>query len=272
MSLKVGNHTNRSTAPIDRTRYNVFNTDTNPVTDNMFMNTIDPYTAAVEANAMAEVTNPYNSFMPTSEFTAPVAPTMDLASLQGLNGYQQLPGLNTNQQLPQLQNQHKIYTDKYTQPDAGSRLDNFRLMQTNARAAAQASGLPEKLIMAQQIQENGWDKKKLTGANNYFNIKADKSWKGNKSQHRVWEIENGKKVWKDEWFRDYENPEQSAQDYAKFLKVNPRYGNVFGKDLSAEQVAVELQKAGYATDPDYAEGMINIMNGRTFQQLSNSLR
>ena len=165
----------------------------------------------------------------------------------------------------------RIYDGKYLQGDAAGRTENFRLLKANAEIASRASGVPVKTIMAQQIQENGWNKKKLTGKNNYFNIKADKSWKGPKSKHRVWEVVNGKDVMVDAWFRDYDSSEASAKDYASFLQKNPRYSRVLGGDLTPEQAAIELQRAGYATDPTYADKMIQIMNGRSFQQLNNTI-
>ena len=165
----------------------------------------------------------------------------------------------------------RLYRDNYQQPDAKSRIAHFKLLQHNAEIAAAETGLPLKVIMAQQIQENGWDKKVLTGKNNYFNIKADKSWKGPKSLHTVKEIINGKEVHVKDWFRDYKDKDQSARDYGKFLKTNKRYNGLFGNGLTPEQMAIELQRSGYATDPNYANGMIGIMNGRTYQQISNSI-
>ena len=152
-----------------------------------------------------------------------------------------------------------------------SKLDHFKQLDRNATIASNELGIPKEVIIAQQIQENGWKKKQLTGKNNFFNIKADKSWKGKKSKHRVWEIEHGKKVWKDQMFRDYDDPTASAKDYAKFLKKNKRYKNVLNKGLTKEQTAKELQKAGYATDPNYAKNIISIMHGKTFQEMQNTI-
>jgi len=148
-----------------------------------------------------------------------------------------------------------------------SKEENFKLLERNATIASKATGLPKKFIIAQQIQENGWNGGTPTGKNNFFNIKADKSWKGKKSQHKVHEIINGKKVWVNAWFRDYDDPNQSAKDYATFLKTNPRYKNLLNKNLTANQASDIMGKTGYATDPNYGDNIKNIMQGKTFNTL-----
>ena len=164
---------------------------------------------------------------------------------------------------------YKTHGGNYSGPE--DKYNNFKQLDSNATIAAKESGLPKDFIIAQQLQENGWDKKALTGKNNFFNIKADSSWDGPKSLHKVWEVINGQNVMQDAWFRDYEDPTQSAKDYAKFLKENPRYGNLLGKNLSSDQAADEMQRAGYATDPNYATNIKRIMRGKTFQKMQNRI-
>lgn len=131
------------------------------------------------------------------------------------------------------------------------------------------TGLSAELTLAQAAGETGWGEKVLPGTNNLFNIKADPSWHGPTKTFNVWEIEHGKKVWKDQAFRVYGSYEEALTDRAKFLKENERYtkAGLFDKGTlgNLEKEADALQKAGYATDPKYAENMREIYAGRTMR-------
>jgi peptidoglycan hydrolase-like protein with peptidoglycan-binding domain len=131
------------------------------------------------------------------------------------------------------------------------------------------TGLSAELTLAQAAGETGWGEKVLPGTNNLFNIKADASWHGPTKTFNVWEIEHGKKVWKDQAFRVYGSYEEALTDRAKFLKENERYtkAGLFDKGTlgNLEKEADALQKAGYATDPEYAQKMREIYSGRTMR-------
>lgn len=126
-----------------------------------------------------------------------------------------------------------------------------------------------ELVLAQAAQETGWGQKVLAGTNNLFNIKASPGWQGETRMFNVWEIENGRKVWRDQPFRVYGSVEEALRDRIEFLRNNPRYGKAglfdpqtlgdFGLEARA------LQRAGYATDPAYAENLERVFNGRTMQ-------
>lgn len=133
---------------------------------------------------------------------------------------------------------------------------------------AKDEGIPHDFIMAQVIQETGWGQHILEGTNNIFNIKADSSWEGEKSTHKVWEIEHGERVWVDDDFRKYDNYGESVSDWLNFLHENKRYEALFEeKNLSTEEFAQRIQDAGYATDPNYAQNIVNITHGRTYTKL-----
>ncbi|MDD5406857.1 MAG: peptidoglycan-binding protein [Sulfurovaceae bacterium] len=132
------------------------------------------------------------------------------------------------------------------------------------------TGMSWELILAQAAQETQWGKSVLPGTNNIFNIKASNDWHGETKEFRVWEIENGKKVWVIDEFRVYDSIEESLMDRVDFLKNNPRYtkAGLFddGTLGNLEKEAVVLQKAGYATDPKYADNLIAVSNGPTMKR------
>lgn len=137
-----------------------------------------------------------------------------------------------------------------------------------AKAVSRGSGLFPSVTMAQAILESGNGNSKLsTHANNFFGIKADKSWQGKKINLPTREVINGKEVMVDAWFRAYDSPGESFLDRVDFLTSMSRYRNA-GVFIAPtpEQQAIALQKAGYATDPVYAELLIKLINQNNLKQ------
>ena len=126
-----------------------------------------------------------------------------------------------------------------------------------AERVAQSSGIPASFMLGQAGHETGWGRSEIRhkdGSNsfNLFGIKAGKGWSGKVAEVTTTEYINGtprKVVAK---FRAYDSFEESFRDYARLINENPRYEKAREKTHSAVAYATELQKAGYATDPQYA--------------------
>jgi peptidoglycan hydrolase FlgJ len=136
-----------------------------------------------------------------------------------------------------------------------------------AQRASQASGMPAQLIMAQAALESGWGKREIRSDDgktsyNLFGIKADKSWKGPVVEATTTEYFNGVAQKTQARFRAYSSYEESFSDYAQFLTSNPRYANVLATQDPAE-AAHGLQRAGYATDPEYGGKLVRLMKQMT---------
>lgn len=136
-----------------------------------------------------------------------------------------------------------------------------------AQRASQESGVPAQLIMAQAALESGWGRREIRADDgktsyNLFGIKADKSWKGPVVEAMTTEYVNGVAQKTQAIFRAYGSYEESFSDYARFLTSNPRYANVLATQDAAE-AAHGLQRAGYATDPQYAGKLVRIMKQMT---------
>lgn len=136
-----------------------------------------------------------------------------------------------------------------------------------AQRASQASGVPAQLIMAQAALESGWGKREIRGddgktSHNLFGIKADKSWTGPVVQAATTEYVNGVAQKIQANFRAYSSYEESFTDYARFLTSNPRYSNVLATQ-DAAAAAHGLQRAGYATDPEYGGKLVRLMKQMT---------
>lgn len=133
--------------------------------------------------------------------------------------------------------------------------------------ASKGTSLFPSVAMAQGILEsNNGNSGLAKKANNHFGIKADESWRGKKMNFPTREVINGKDVMIDAYFRAYDNPVDSFIDHVRFLKSFKRYNNVFTAK-TPEQQAVEIQKAGYATDPNYAKLLISIINSNNLKSL-----
>lgn len=122
-----------------------------------------------------------------------------------------------------------------------------------------AHGIPASIILAQGLLESGAGRGILaTEANNHFGIKCH-DW-------------TGKKIYKDddeknECFRKYRHAEESYEDHSLFLVNRPRYSSLFLLNpTDYVSWAHGLKAAGYATDPTYAQKLINLIERYSLHQ------
>jgi flagellar protein FlgJ len=137
-------------------------------------------------------------------------------------------------------------------------------MEPHAEAASRITGIPSKFILAQAALESGWGKREIVGADgtrshNVFGIKATGGWKGDVVETVTTEYVDGVPQRKVEKFRAYDSYADAFRDYAKLLSDNPRYQNVITQGQDAVDFASGLQRAGYATDPNYADKLTRII-------------
>lgn len=141
-----------------------------------------------------------------------------------------------------------------------------------AKKSETATGVPASIIVAQAVLESGWGKSHMGDANNYFGIKAQKRKDGtvdfgkiaigfvDKSTKEF--DKKGNAFFIVAHFRAYKDMAASFTDHGTFLKDGPRYAKAmaaYAANKDASEFARGLQKAGYATDPDYAKKLISIM-------------
>jgi flagellar protein FlgJ len=133
-----------------------------------------------------------------------------------------------------------------------------------AEEAEKVTGVPAKFMMGQAALETGWGKRVIrnsdgTSSNNLFGIKAGPGWKGKVATAVTTEYVNGKPHTRVEKFRSYASHADAFKDYAKMLSNNPRYEKVLAHGGDASTFAHGLQRAGYATDPQYAAKLSRII-------------
>jgi flagellar protein FlgJ len=143
-----------------------------------------------------------------------------------------------------------------------------------ARKVEASTGIPAGFMVAQAAHETGWGRKDIRMADgstsfNLFGIKAGADWKGPVARITTTEYVNGQPRKTVQAFRAYSSHEESFADYAKLMTTSPRYREVVAKADDAKQFAQGLQRAGYATDPAYADKLGRVIN--TTLRLQRSL-
>lgn len=145
-------------------------------------------------------------------------------------------------------------------PRSTPTMSQSQFVQNHTAAAIQvekSSGIPASYMVGQAGHETGWGRHEIKlkgGAPSYnlFGIKAGAGWTGKVAEVSTTEFVHGVAKKMTAKFRAYDSYEASFQDYARLITQTPRYAQASQQTGSAHAFASGLQKAGYATDPDYA--------------------
>ena len=130
-----------------------------------------------------------------------------------------------------------------------------------AQEASQVTGIPARFVLGQAALESGWGRRELraadgTPSHNLFGIKASGNWRGRVVEATTTEYVNGVARKTVEQFRAYDSYADAFRDYANLLRSSPRYADLLtqaARGIDEAGFAQGLQKAGYATDPGYAD-------------------
>ncbi len=144
-----------------------------------------------------------------------------------------------------------------------------KVMPSIRRAAAQL-GVNPLGMLAQAALETGWGRRLPHTADgsssfNIFGIKAGEEWTGARAMSDTVEFNNGVATQRRSAFRAYGSIEESVADFAKLLRNSPRYRDALAAGQDAGAYIRHLGASGYATDPDYANKLNQIMNSGTLQ-------
>jgi peptidoglycan hydrolase FlgJ len=153
---------------------------------------------------------------------------------------------------------------------AHSPADFVHRMMPPIRRVAAALGVDPMGILAQAALETGWGQRMPrhadgSSSHNMFGIKAGDEWAGPRASADSMEVANGVATPRRTTFRAYDSIEESVNDFASLLKSSPRYRDVIAAGGSAEGYIASMGKSGYATDPEYANKLNQILHGETLQ-------
>lgn len=145
-----------------------------------------------------------------------------------------------------------------------------------ASAARQLNVAPEGLV-AQAALETGWGKHVMrqadgTPSNNLFGIKATASWTGPTAARPTLEYRGGIARHEVAKFRAYPDIGAVFQDYVDVVGGQPRFEGVRNNGNDTAAFAEALQRAGYATDPDYASKINSVLSGQTMRDALSTLK
>jgi peptidoglycan hydrolase FlgJ len=138
------------------------------------------------------------------------------------------------------------------------------------RRAAAALGVNPKGLLAQAALETGWGRRMPRNADgssslNLFGIKAGDEWTGARATADTVEFKNGVATPGRSVFRSYGSIEESVSDFANLLKNSPRYRQAIAAGADPRDYIDGIGKSGYATDPDYANKLNQILDSGAFQ-------
>lgn len=141
----------------------------------------------------------------------------------------------------------------------------IRKHQAAAQEAQAATGMSASHILGQAALESGWGKHEIkmkdgSSSHNLFGIKATSSWKGKVAEVTTTEYIGGVAHKVTAKFRAYDSYADAFKDHARLLSQSPRYSQTVAQANTASGFAKGLQKAGYATDPAYADKLTQVIN------------
>ena len=140
----------------------------------------------------------------------------------------------------------------------------------HARWAARQLGIAPAAIVAQAALESAWGRRMPRQADgqpsfNLFGIKAGSQWTGARASVSTLEFVDGIAVRGKALFRAYDSVAESVRDYVKLVKGGERYQAALQAGSDAYAYATALTRAGYATDPGYAEKFHAVLDSPLLQ-------
>jgi len=139
---------------------------------------------------------------------------------------------------------------QYTEADIYNYIESYKEIAIEKMAEYK---IPASITLAQGIFESACGTSRLaTKGNNHFGIKCHKEWQGDTIKHDDDALQ--------ECFRKYKEVKESYNDHSLFLTSRPRYANLFKLDIMDYKAwAHGLKAAGYATNPQYADRLISLI-------------
>ncbi|NRQ42330.1 flagellar assembly peptidoglycan hydrolase FlgJ [Rheinheimera sp. YQF-2] len=166
--------------------------------------------------------------------------------------------------------------DTATDWQVSSPADFVKSLLPAARQTAKALGLDPLALVAQAALETGWGQRMIKTAQgensfNLFGIKANNGWQGQTAVVDTLEYRGGVAKKEQAKFRAYDSPAHSLQDYVNFIGNSARYQDAVKVTTDAKAYFEQLQAAGYATDPAYAQKIMAVYQSPVMQQLRTEL-
>jgi flagellar protein FlgJ len=140
-------------------------------------------------------------------------------------------------------------------------------LQPEADKVSRETGIPARFLLGHAALESGWGRAEIrhedgSASHNLFGVKAGGGWRGRTVDSTTTEFIDGVAQKRVEAFRAYDSYAEAFRDYANLLQSQPRYAQALQSTGDARAYARELQRAGYATDPLYADKLAAVIDGQ----------
>jgi flagellum-specific peptidoglycan hydrolase FlgJ len=203
--------------------------------------------------------------LPAPPAAAPFAPAPAVIEISFAAAPRRVPGVSVEAANPRTAPARAA--PKATPPSPSAR-PFVRKAVVPAQRSQAATGVPASVTIAQAILESDWGRSGLaTRGHNYFGIKAQtKGGTLGAISMETDEVFDGERVTIEDNFRKYSSMEESFIDHGRFFIENPRYAAALKVSNDPRAFAREIARAGYATDPQYAEKLIKIMEANELFQ------
>lgn len=172
---------------------------------------------------------------------------------------------HTTTDIGRLQMVSKLWSTQSDQSNRGElrRQEFIETLLPEARIGARKLGTTPSVVLAIAALETGWGRSMIkdgdgNNSHNLFGIKASAA-DTRYAITRTTEYIDGSPQKIDDKFKVFADDADAVEGFIDFLTVNPRYEKALEHAGEPERFLRELQKAGYATDPEYADKAISIM-------------
>ncbi|MFT7560566.1 MAG: flagellar protein FlgJ [Flavobacteriales bacterium] len=164
-----------------------------------------------------------------------------------------LKGLNDNSALTPTKIQNNDIKNITTNPE-----EFVRSYIPYAKETANRLGVDAETLIAQAALETGWGEYVIQdnmgrSSNNYFNIKSNNEWHGDKVVTKTREFLNNAFVNVKDSFRSYDSIGDSFKDFGEFILGSDRYKDAAESSKDGMEFIQKIHAAGYATDPNYVD-------------------
>lgn len=202
-----------------------------------------------------------------NRFSTNMAMPMDISQLNRIKSSQQST-FSDDAISAHLTAQTNGPTDIEKTPEFNTQLDFVSYLMPHAEQAAKQLGVEPKALIAQAALETNWGKQVIKSnggsSHNLFGIKADRRWQGDSSQVTTLEFVEGVPERQSASFRAYPSFADSLKDYVDFVSKSPRYKDAVANAGNTRAYFDNLQQGGYATDPDYANKIMRVLDSDVF--------
>lgn len=183
-----------------------------------------------------------------------------------------LQNSNTDEVKPMNQSYEVVDAPIWAKPD-----EFVRDIWPHAKTAARKLRVSPEGLLAQAALETGWGRhvmRRRDGASsfNLFGIKATGNWEGPTTAKPTLEFRGGVANREVAKFRAYPDVAATFDDYVSVIGTQPRFDSVRDQGSDPVAFAEALQESGYATDPQYAQKIQSILDGKTLRQALQKLK